>query len=110
MSRVFWPFFANADHLLRGGHVLLELELGRLPMDAADYRTIAIWASDILDHLDTRVLLRLRREGPSALKLVAENALSDRGEPAWATDEKTHEDVRRAWDSLLQRVRRQPQA
>jgi hypothetical protein len=78
------PFFAESDALLLGCHVLLALETGRMRMHAADYQEIAAWLTDMVAGMATPVVMRLRNEGPPALRDVAENALCARGEPEWA--------------------------
>lgn len=90
MKPAYWPCSANSDELLLSGHILAALEIGRLQMNAADYMAIASRASELLDHFETSVLLRMRRDGPIALREMAENLLGDRG----AFDCAAHDPVR----------------
>ena len=73
------PLHARFDELHLASLVLRALETGRLRMDAEDYQAISIQAAALLDECDTGVLLRVRREGPKALREIAENLLDDRG-------------------------------
>lgn len=103
MSHVFRPFFADSDQLLLGSHVLSALEVGRMRMHADDYFEIANWMVETFERLDTAVLLRLRREGPTALRGVAENALNARGEVDWISDRRARVKAEAAWRQLRQR-------
>jgi hypothetical protein len=104
MSLLFRPFFADSDQLLLGGHVLAALEHGQMRMDANDYLEIAAWMSDVLDRLDTGVLLRLRKEGPGAVRALAENALNDRGEVDWVPSRIDRVKADAIWRALRQRL------
>lgn len=110
MSQVFRPFFADSDQLLLGSHVLSALEIGRMRMHADDYFEIASWMVDAFDRLDVGVLLRLRREGPTALRLVVENALNERGEVDWVEDRRARVKAEAAWRQLRQRLAMRPTA
>jgi hypothetical protein len=100
----FKPFFANRDDLLLGGHLLSALEVGRLAMHAADYAEIAGWVADLFERMDTGVLLRLRQEGPDALRVAAENALHERGEVDWTADRLARVRSELAWRVLCARM------
>ncbi|MET0209457.1 MAG: hypothetical protein ABW220_10475, partial [Burkholderiaceae bacterium] len=86
------PFFAASDDLLLGGHLLLALENARMPMHAMDYAGVSVWVGEVLSDLDTAVVLRLRTEGPIAVRELAENALFERGEPDWAANAAARRD------------------
>jgi hypothetical protein len=104
MGNVFKPFFADSDQLLLAGHVLSSLELGRVRMHAADYFEVSCWMVDLFDRLDVSVLLRLRREGPTPLRLIAENVLNDRGEVDWVPDRTGRIKAECVWRQLRQRM------
>jgi hypothetical protein len=108
MGNVFKPFFADSDQLLLGGHVLSALELGRARMRAADYFEVSAWMVDVFDRLDLGVLLRLRREGPTPLRLIAENVLNDRGEVDWTADRAARIKAECVWRNLRQRLASPP--
>lgn len=84
------PFYAGSDELHLASLVLRALEIGRLRMDADDYRAVSREAGELLDEYDTAVLMRLRREGPTALREIAENLLDNRG----AFDSIAHDPAR----------------
>jgi hypothetical protein len=73
-------------------------------MDAEDYFEIAAWMVGVFDQLDLPVLLRLREQGPSALRIVAENALNERGEVDWVVDRATRVRAESTWRALRQRL------
>ena len=98
------PFFAGSDDLLLGGHVLFALEAGRIRMHAGDYVEISTRLADMVDDLDTAVILRLRREGPPALRDMAENALHARGEPDWTSSISTRSHAESIWRDLHDRL------
>jgi hypothetical protein len=102
------PFFAGSDDLLLGGHVLLALETGRMRMHAADYEEISTWLADMVDDMETAIVLRLRREGPPALQDLAENALHARGEPEWTSSICTRSHAASIWRDLHGRLRDAP--
>lgn len=104
MGTPFNPFFAGSDQVLLGGHLLAALEVGRMPMHAADYREISTWMAEVFDDIDLDVLVRLQREGPSALRPIAENALCARGEPDWVVDAQARRCAERAWCGLRRRL------
>jgi hypothetical protein len=106
MGTVFRPFFADSDQLLLGGHVLSALEIGRMRMHAEDYFEISNWMVDVFDRLPLEVLLRLRREGPTPLRHIVENALHERGEVDWVADRRTRIRAEAEWRNLIGRVRR----
>lgn len=108
MSLLFRPFFADSDQLLLGGHVLAALELGRMRMDAHDYLEIASWMADVIDRLDTGMLLRLRKQGPSSVRVMAENALNDRGEVDWLPSRLERVKAEVVWRSLRERLTERP--
>jgi hypothetical protein len=104
MGNVFKPFFADSDQLLLGGHVLSALEIGKARMRASDYFEVSAWMVDVFDRLDVGVLMRLRREGPTPLRLIAENVLNDRGEVDWVSDRAARIKAECIWRSLRQRL------
>jgi hypothetical protein len=104
MSLLFRPYFADSDQLLLGGHVLAALELGRMRMDAHDYLEIAAWMGDVIDRLDTPMLLRLRKEGPASVRVMAENALNDRGEVDWLPSRLGRVKAEAEWRALRRRL------
>jgi hypothetical protein len=63
---------------------------------------------DQLETLPAPVLFRLRDEGPSALRAVAENALYDRGELAWAEDRILSALAQFEFGELIARIREMP--
>ena len=101
MDSAFRPFSAGSDELLLNGRLLSALEFGQLRMDAQDYLDIAARASMLLDECQTAVLLRLRREGPRALRDIAENALYERGMFDWTTHDPDRSHARLVWEALL---------
>jgi len=98
------PFFAGSDDLLLGGHVLLALETGRMRMHAADSAEVSAWLADMVDDMETSVVLRLRRERPPALQGMAENALHTRGEPEWTSSISTRSHAAAIWRDLHNRL------
>ena len=101
MNPAFRPFSAGSDELLLSGHLLSALEVGRLGMHAEDYRAIAARASMLLDGFETAVLLRMRREGPRALREMAENVLHERGAFEWTTYDPVRKRARMLCVALL---------
>jgi hypothetical protein len=104
MSRTHHPYAADSAELLLGSDMLLALEDGRMGMRAVDYHSIASFATDILDTLDTASVVRLRQEGPSALRAVAENALHGRGIVDWSSDRTAHVRAVAVWCGLRNRI------
>ncbi|MEP7297500.1 MAG: hypothetical protein ABI702_15045 [Burkholderiales bacterium] len=84
------PHHASYDELQLAGLVLRAMEAGSLRMDAADYLAVALQAGELLDQYETDFLLMFRRQGPKALREIAENLLDMRG----AFDGHAHDPVR----------------
>lgn len=104
MKPAYWPCSANSDELLLSGHILAALENGRLRMNASDYLSIAQRAMELLDDFDTGVLLRMRRDGPIALRAMAENLLCDRGTFDCASSDPIREFAGNACGELLAKL------
>lgn len=78
MGSSFKTFSAGSDELLLSGWLLSALEFGQLPMNAEDYRDIACRARVLLDGCTSDTLVRMRRDGPRALRDIVENLLDER--------------------------------
>jgi len=104
MGPTFKPFSAGSDELLLSGWLLSALEFGQLRMNAQDYLDIAARARLLLDECAVATLLRLRRDGPRALREIVENALFERR----VFDRPTHDPERlravEVYDALVQRL------
>lgn len=106
MSQPFNARVAEWDQVLLGGHLLAAVEAGRIRMDAEGYLDIASWMEAILERSDVETVLHLGRTGPSQVRTLAENVLSDRGVKQWAFDRLGGSKARTECAELLQRVGR----
>ncbi len=98
------PFFTGPDDVMLAGQVLHAFETGYLMMHAADYMELSAWMTDTVHHTSTPALLRLRIEGPAALRAIAENSLYIRGEHDWASDLAAARHAESVWRALLARL------
>ena len=103
--REYRPFFTEPDDLMLAGRVLLALETGRLQMHAAEYMELSSWMTDTVRHSSTPAVLRIRSEGPPALRSIAENALYVRGAHDWALDLPDTRHAEFVWHALLGRLK-----
>jgi hypothetical protein len=83
----FKSLLPESDELLLSGWLLSAFEFGHLRMNAGDYLDVAVRARAILDECPVATLLRMRRDGPRALRDIIEAALIERG----VFDRPTHD-------------------
>jgi len=90
------------DQLLLAGFVLQALECGRMPMHAAGYQEVSIWAAGELAGMDTPTLQSLHRRVPDPLGQLVENLLHERAEAAWTSNWWALSAADVVWASLLE--------
>jgi len=73
-------------------------------MHSVDFQAIAATASRAMDLLATADVARIRDEGPSTLRALAENTLHARGIVDWMTDRQDHVSALATWRALRARV------
>jgi len=99
---------AQTDQLLLCHHVLTAMEMGRLPLHAADYQAYVIFAAEQLRRYSTGALVHARRTLPLALQCLAENILHDRRVGRWRETPNGSDDelARATWLALRRRLQR----
>ena len=73
-------------------------------MHSVDFQAIAATASRAMALLPTSDVARIRDEGPSTLRALAENTLHARGIVDWMTDRKGHVSAVAIWRAHWARV------
>jgi hypothetical protein len=104
MGAPFKSLLPESDELLLSGWLLSAFEFGHLRMNAGDYLDVAVRAKGLLDECAVSTLLRMRRDGPRALRDIVETSLLERG----VFDRPTHDPGRahavRICDALMLRL------
>jgi hypothetical protein len=104
MDPSFKPFSTDSDELLVSGWLLSAFEFGQLRMSAGDYLDIAARARLLLSGCCVATLLRMRRDGPRALREIVESVLFERR----VFDPPTHDPERihalKVCDALVSRL------
>lgn len=98
----------RSDQMLLAGYILQAFERGGMPMHAAGYLELAVWATDELGLLDSGALQDIRFNVPRALRDIIENLLSERRESEWHVGRLASLSAQSACQAVLRRFRAHP--